>query len=233
MMFYNTALGPMLVERINGYVPNAEYQQLPLSNLLSDPAIVAEASELLLQAGAALFGGLPVSLFGILVVLAVGWAVIRWRRVPRTIAILTGILLVGEIALASLMIVRHPPVYEYYDHRIWYYPLPFQAMILGMLVVVISRLGAGWSRGQATVAVAVLAAIVVSNVVHWGDYRRAQLRSRWFPVVYAQTTALRESLADGRPRPALSPEYTALYEVCLRLSPALRERAARVPRASP
>ena len=31
--------------------------QLPLSNLLSDPAIVVEASELLLRAGAALFGG--------------------------------------------------------------------------------------------------------------------------------------------------------------------------------
>jgi hypothetical protein len=77
------------------------------------------------------------------------------------------------------------------------------------------------------------ALIVVSNVVHWGDYRRAQLRSRWFPVVYTQTTALRESLADGRPRPSLSPEYTALYDVCLRLSPALRERAARIHRAGP
>ena len=87
-------------------------------------------------------------------------------------------------------------------------------------------------EGEAQVAVGVvrvlvvLAAITVSNVLHWDDYRRAQLRSRWFPVVYAQTTALKESLADGRPRPSLSPEYLALYEVCLRLSPALRERAA-------
>ncbi|MGH9146701.1 MAG: hypothetical protein ACRD1Q_08330 [Vicinamibacterales bacterium] len=233
MVFYNAALGPMLVERINGYVPNAEYQQLPLGNLLTDPAIVAHASALLVQAGAALFGGLPVSLFGILVVLPVAGAVIRRRRLSRTILILAGMLLVGEIALASLMIVRHPPVYDYYDHRIWYYPLPFQAMILGILVVVMSRLSAGWSRSQTAVALALLAAIVVSNVVHWGDYRRAQLRSRWFPVVYTQTTALKESLADGRPRPSLSPEYIALYDVCLRLSPALRERAAGIHRAGP
>ena len=233
MMFYNAALGPMLVQRINGYVPNAEYQQLPLGNLLTDPTIVGHASALLVQAGAALFGGLPVSLFGVLVVLAVAWAVSRWRRVPRTIAILTGILLVGEIALASLMIVRHPPVYEYYDHRVWYYPLPLQAMVLGVLIVVISKLGSGWSRRQRNIVLALLAVIVVSNVMHWGNYRRAQLRSRWFPVVYAQTTALKESLADGRPRPSLSPEYLALYEVCLRLSPALRERAARTQRAGP
>jgi hypothetical protein len=79
-----------------------------------------------------------------------------------------------------------------------------------------------------------LAAMVVSNVLHWEGYRRAQLKSRWFPVVYAQTTALKESLADGRPRPSLSPEYIALYEVCLRLSPALRERAAaHIQRAGP
>ncbi len=233
MMFYNAALGPMLVERINGYVPNAEYQQLPLGNLLTDPAIVVHAWALLVQAGAALFGGLPVSLFGGLVVLGGAWAIIRRRRLPRTSLILAAILLIGEIALASLMIVRHPPVYDYYDHRIWYYPLPLQAMILGILLVVISKLGTGWSRLQTTVALALLGAIVVSNVMHWGDYRRAQLRSRWFPVVYAQTSALKESLADGRPRPALSPEYTALYEVCLRLSPALRERAARVHRAGP
>ena len=231
MIFYNAALGPMLVERINGYVPNAEYQRLPLGTLLTDPAIVLKASALLLQAGAALFGGLPVSVFGGLVVVVGAWAIVRRRRLPRTTWILTAMLVLGEIALASLMIVRHPPVYDYYDHRIWYYPLPLQAMVLGILIAVISQLGPGWSRRQRNIALALLAAIVASNVMHWGDYRRAQLRSRWFPIVYAQTSALKESLADGRPRPSLSPEYIALYEVCLRLSPALRERAAHVQRA--
>jgi hypothetical protein len=148
--------------------------------------------------------------------------------------ILAGVLLIGQIALGSLMIVRHPPVYEYYDHRIWYYPLPLQAMILGIALVAFAKLGAGWGRRQSTVMLVLLAAMVVSNVLHWEGYRRAQLKSRWFPVVYAQTTALKESLADGRPRPSLSPEYIALYEVCLRLSPALRERAAaHIQRAGP
>jgi hypothetical protein len=227
MIVYNAALGPMLVERINGYVPNAEYQQLPLGNLLTDPAIVLHALQLLAQAGATFFGGMPVWLFGAVLALAAAWVVIRRRPVPRTTLILVAMLVLGEIALASLMIVRHPPVYDYYDHRVWYYPLPLQAMLLALLIVVFSTLAAKWSGRQTAVALALLAAMVVSNVLHWSDYRRAQLRSRWFPVVYAQTVALKESLADGRPRPSLSPEYLALYDVCLRLSPALRERAAR------
>ena len=209
----------------------AEHEQLPLSNLLSDPAIVVEASELLLRAGAALFGDCRCRCSESLSCWPSG-GLSSVGDVPPTIAILTGILLVGEIALASLMIVRHPPVYEHCRPSNLYYPLPFQAMILDPGRV-ISRLGAGWSRGQATVAVAVLAAIVVSNVAHWGDYRRAQLRPRWFPVVYAQTTALRESLADGRPRPALSPEDTPPSTRCVS---GYRQRCAsapRVPRASP
>lgn len=232
MMFYNNALGPMLVERINGYVPNAEYQQLPLNNLLTDPSIVVHASELLLQAGAALFGGLPPLLFGGLTGVVGAWAIISRRRLSLTTMILTGMLLVGQVALGSLMIVRHPPVYDYYDHRVWYYPLPLQAMVVGIMIVAIAKFGAMWSRSRTTIILVLLAAITVSNVLHWDGYRRAQLRSRWFPVVYTQTTALKESLTDGRPRPSLSPEYLALYEVCLRLSPALRDRAARVARGA-
>jgi hypothetical protein len=232
MIFYNVVLGPFLVERINGYVPNAEYQQLPLRDLLVNPAIVLHACELLIQAGAAFFGGLPLWVFGGALVLAGVWAVMRRRAVSRTVVVLSALLLFGEIALASLMIVRHPPVYDYYDHRIWYYPLPLQAMVLGLLIV-LSKLVVRGSIRRTAVALVLLGAIVVSNVAHWNDYRRAQLRSRWFPVVYAQTSALKASLTDGRARPSLSPEYEALYEVCLRLSPALRERATRVQPATP
>jgi hypothetical protein len=231
MMFYNALLGPFLVERINGYVPNAEYQQLPLRNLLVNPTIVLHACELLLQAGAAFFGGLPLWMFGGALVLTGAWVVIR-RQVSRTSMILAVMLVLGEILLASLMIVRHPPVYDYYDHRIWYYPLPLQAMLLGLLIVW-AKLMPTRSVKRSSMALVLLVAIVVSNVVHWNDYRRAQLRSRWFPVVYAQTSAFKASLTDGRARPSLSPEYGALFEVCLRLSPALRERAARVQLATP
>jgi hypothetical protein len=145
--------------------------------------------------------------------------------------ILAAMLALGEIVLVSLMIVRHPPVYDYYDHRIWYYPLPLQAMVLGLLIVLAKEMLTQTVR-RSTVAL-VLLVVVVSNVAHWDDYRRAQLRSRWFPVVHAQTSALKASLADGRARPSLSPEYGALYEVCLRLSPALRERAALIQRPMP
>jgi hypothetical protein len=230
MMVYNAMLGPFLVERINGYVPNAEYQQLSFGDLLVNPAIVLHAGELLIQAGAALFGGLPLWVFGGALTLGGGWVVIR-RRVSRTSMILAAMLVLGEMVLVSLMIVRHPPVYDYYDHRIWYYPLPLQAMVLGLLIVLATEMLTRSVR-RSTVTL-VLLVVVVSNVAHWNDYRRAQLRSRWFPVVHAQTSALKASLADGRRRPSLSPEYAALYEVCLRLSPALRERAALIQRPTP
>jgi hypothetical protein len=105
-------------------------------------------------------------------------------------------------------------------------------MVLGLLIVLATEMLTRSVR-RSTVTLVLLVVVVVSNVAHWNDYRRAQLRSRWFPVVHAQTSALKASLADGRRRPSLSPEYAALYEVCLRLSPALRERAALIQRPTP
>jgi hypothetical protein len=31
-----------------------------------------------------------------------------------------------HVLMFSLMIARHPPVYEWRHHRLWYYPLTFQ-----------------------------------------------------------------------------------------------------------
>lgn len=224
MVLYNLMLGPLLVERINGYSPSFAYQRLPWQNLFRDPRIVLHAGELVLQSAALLMGGAPPWLFGLASAGAAVWLLFRGRKA----IVLAGVFVaLVQTVLVALMIARHPPIYDYYDHRVWYYPLPFQALLVALLIAFIGRIVPAWSAGRTRMLSLVLAALAVSNVVHWNDYRRAQLRSRWFPAIYAQNAALKASFADGRPRPSLSPEYFVFFEFWRERAPALRARAER------
>ena len=82
-----------------------------------------------------------------------------------------------QTALVALLIARHPPIYGWYDHRLWYYPLPFQALVTALLVVLIRRAVPAWSSARTGILCLLLATMVIGNVVRWKDYRRAQLRS--------------------------------------------------------
>ncbi len=43
----------------------------------------------------------------------------------------------AQVLMFAGMIARHPPLWEHYDHRFWYYPLPFQALLLVILTALL------------------------------------------------------------------------------------------------
>ena len=227
MTFYNLVLGPFLVQRFNGYSPSFAYQQLPWRNIFSAPITVQHALELVVQSAAVLLGGVPPLAFGFMFAAVLLWMLFGGRKAMAG-AIMAVVVI--QTVLVALLIARHPPIYDWYDHRLWYYPLPFQALVTALLVVAIARAVPTWSAARTGILCVLLAVMVVGNVLRWSDYRRAQLRSYWFPGVYTQNIALKASLADGRPRPSLSPEFFAFFEFWRARAPVLRERAERVGR---
>lgn len=220
---YDVALAPALVRWINGYSPSFAYQQVPLVELTRHPDRWRQAIELALQANAVLIGSVPSWLGGVLVGALLAWAARKraWRMVVIVAAVLA-----AQIAMLAVMIVRHPPVYEWSDHRLWYYPLPFQALLVTGAVIVLERLATSWSRGRVLVLNVLLVGCIVSNMAHWRGYHREMQRSLWFPTVDLQSNLLKASLREARPQASLNPEYFTLYQYCLTLSPPLRARAS-------
>jgi hypothetical protein len=121
---------------------------------------------------------------------------------------------VSQWALFALMMARHPPVFDFADHRVWYYPLALQALLMAGALVLINRLLAGARSSRVMVVNTALALTVVLNVLSWDDFFSMQMKSRWFPVLYEQNVALKASLAEGRARWYLAGPYAAFYRFC-------------------
>jgi len=238
MLLYNVAIGPAIVHAVNGYWPGLDYQKLPATALVTDARYTLASLELVAETARIMLGSFPAWVY---VLGAGGGLVIAFGRRPRHRDSALGsrggalrtrpwmlpcllLLLVAssQVLMFALMILRHPPVYEWPDHRLWYYPLPYQAVLLfGMAML----LGKGLIRGghkQVWAVNLLLVVVVIGNISHWRDYRRAMLRSPWFPTVYYQSGALKHSLRDRRPAPYLNREYGGFYEFCVRRLPAKR-----------
>jgi hypothetical protein len=219
LTLYNIALVPLLVQWVSGYAPSFEYQQLPIAQLVGNPMRWVQGTRMLLEANAVLMGGVPYwvggALLGVLLMAA------AWQGAWKTAAV-SGAVLVAQVIMFTAMIVRHPPVYEWSDHRLWYYPLPFQVLALCGMVVILSRLVATWRRGRIVALNLVLAGCVCSNIMLWDGYRREMRGAPWFPTVEYQTFLLKASLRNGRPLPGLTPEYRGFYELCVSLSPSFQ-----------
>jgi hypothetical protein len=245
MVVYNLIVAPAIIQRASGYLPSFEYQRLPFSQLFAEPAIWWRGTELLLLAGQVLAGSLPrlgfVVLIGAMVfaatrsararqvgdIAAAGGSPMTRGWTPMKVAVLFALVAAALIVMSAAMVARHPPIYDFVDHRLWYYPLPFQALLIGLTSALLMRLSPEWSRRRVAIVNVLLAAAIVANVSKWDDHRRTQLASRWFPMVHQQSEALKASLAAGRPSLSLRPEYADFYTLCLERSPVLRERAER------
>ena len=217
MTFYNFVAAPALVEHLHGYRPSFDYQRLPIMALV-DLSVWRHAVALVLQAGALLTGGVAPRVFGVFVALAVVVAIFTgWR--PRRQDLPWIFVGLSQVVLFAMMIARHPPVFEYVDHRVWYYPMALQALCLVGAVVFIDRLLTSASAVRVWTVNAILAVAIAGNVTSWDDYLRMQLRSRWFPVMYEQNLALKASLADGQMRWYLDAAHQRFYEFCRTLQP--------------
>lgn len=215
-----------MVQWINGYSPSFEYQKLPIGEVLANPTYALRAGELLLQAAGVLLGSTPGWIAsGALALLAV--VALKNATHKAEAALILGGVAAGQLAMFAAMVARHPPIYEWLDHRLWYYPLPFQALLVVATAAGLDAMARDWTRARVWLLNIALVALVIGNVLRWDDHLRTMQRSRWFPTVYLQTHLLKSSLRDGVPAGSLNEEYFGFYQFCLTVSPPLRDRAAR------
>ncbi|HVQ40694.1 MAG TPA: hypothetical protein VMS54_00735 [Vicinamibacterales bacterium] len=219
MTAYDLWIGPWIIERVSGYVPSLAYQEVPKEPLLQ--ALPYRQSMEILGDSLTVFLGSTSKAVAIALVAAIVAAGI-WRsgpgRAPKlTLTAIIAVVALSQVVMFAAMIVRHPPLYDWIDHRYWYYPLPFQALVLALLAMLLHRAIAGWTGWKLTVVHLAMAAAIAGNLAHWTFYRDVQLSSRWFSRVYPQTELLKSSLAAGQPDPRLIPQYRGFYELCQRV----------------
>jgi len=137
----------------------------------------------------------------------------------------------AQVAMVAVMVQRHDPV-TWIDHRAWYYPLPFQSLLI---------LGVAWGLERVTLArggtlprvvPAVLALVAVSNVMQWPERRLTMESGPWFADVSRRSASLERSFRAGQADPLLDGDYRRFFFERLGLFPRLAARAgARVEEA--
>jgi len=221
---YNLWLAPALVRRLNGYEPTFSYQLLDLPKLAHKAVRVQQAGELLGSYAQVLLGGVPaVLLAALLVVLSVLWLRPRpTRRSRACVLALAALALAAQGLMLVLMIHRFKPMYAFPDHRLCYYPLVFQGVLLFGLCGVLAAVVGEWGRPARIAVNVALAAMVVANVAAWpGDRARAE-EGPWLPAQVRQSTLLKRSLEKGAAEPALHEYYRAPLAVLLARRSAVR-----------
>lgn len=218
-LLYNYVVGPWLILAVNGYRPSMSFQQ-PSPAWLVDPEAWREGLAVLGDWTSTLGGGLPGWLLGLV---ALALAVFAWwparRRVPRLVPVLVAVGLVAQAAMVTVMVRRHEPV-TWVDHRIWYYPLPYQALLVFVLLWWLDRAVAPRGRLARALPV-VLLCLVASNVAHWPHLRRVMQSGPWFGDVSRRSDLLKQSLRTGVPSPRLDGDYRRFLFEC-------RDRFARI-----
>lgn len=215
---YDWWIGPYLVHAINGYTPSLDYQQIPrerwldVTPFLKAVTMLGENSTILLGSRSMLLAGAVGAATLVLGVRRAASA--RWRL--AALAIVAGVF-ASQIAMFGFMIARHPMVYDWVDHRYWYYPLPYQAVLFAGLCLLLARASTAWSSARRAVAAAVILLLIAGNISQWTEYRTVMMNSRWFYRVYPQTTILRESLEKNDADPRLIVQYYGFYEFCQKL----------------
>ena len=125
--------------------------------------------------------------------------------------------------MVALMVARYQTI-TWIDHRFWYYPLPFQALLVVGMLWGLERLAL--ARGSLPrVVPVVLAALVVANLAQWPERRYLMQSGPWFSGVERRSALLVRSLRSGRLEPLLDGEYRRFYFECLALFPRLAARS--------
>jgi hypothetical protein len=217
LQVYNLWLGPAIIRLLNGYWPNFDYQRIPYHEV---PDQFRPAFQFLWENGRVMLGGFSGVTFTVLGLAGLLLIWPRWRetmaglRHPPVIraAVYASLGLGALLILHGAMILRHPPVFHWLDHRYWYYPLPFLALLLFVLVVgtnaILPRLGVKGLR----VLQLLLGVVLIGNVASLPHYRDIMLGGPWFSPVRAQSELLKSSLRTGIPHPYLASNYRKLFD---------------------
>jgi len=222
---YNDRLGPWLIHSLNGYWPDRSFEQLDPRWLLS-PAPWADATRLVGDWTRVLAGGIPPG--GILAAVLVAAAVWAWRgrRHPRRVAFVLAAgaaAAIAQTSMVAMMVARYRTI-TWIDHRFWYYPLPFQALLVFGMLWGLERLALARGSLPRPLPI-VLAGLVVANVAQWPERRYIMQSGPWFSGVARRSALLVRSWRNGRPELRLDGEYRHFYFETLIFFPRLAARA--------
>lgn len=232
---YNYALGPWIIHAANGYWPEFRFQRLRPSRLMQ-PQPWIEGYTLLRDWTSVLLGSLPLwlpALAGVALVLLH----VRWRkRGPgphdARLAVLLLLAVAAQLAMVAVMVQRHEPV-TWIDHRVWYYPLPFQALLVFGVAVGLERFTLARGGTLPRVVPAVLALVALANVTQWPERRAVMESGPWFADVSRRSGSLERSFRAGQADPLLDGDYRRFFFESLSRFPRLAARAgARVEEAA-
>jgi hypothetical protein len=126
--------------------------------------------------------------------------------------------------MVAVMAQRHEPV-TWIDHRAWYYPLPFQVLVILALAWALERVALARGRPLPRVVPAVLALVALSNVAQWPERRLVMESGPWFGDVSRRSASLERSFRTGQADPLLDGDYRRFFFESLGLFPRLAARA--------
>lgn len=221
MVLYNVVVGPWLIAAINGYRPSFEYQRVDVLHLVGHPLHFIQSIRLISQSAQIMLGSFPLWLYAGIAAVAIGstWRrtgkppVLVWRPGQATAgARVVMFVAASQVLMFALMIVRHPPIWDNPDHQLWYYPLPFQALVVFGVLLAVERLIQRRSGPRLAAVNLVFVAMIAGNLLSWPGHRRVMLSSPWFPEIHAQSTLLKQALQQRSPVPGLTPDYQLFYD---------------------
>ena len=224
---YFRVFGPHIIHRLEGYWPSDRFQRLRLERL-ADPAPWIQSLDVLGDWTSVVLGGLPIGIvLALLAPLGLWWAWSQRRR-PGNVAAAVALAaagLAGQVAMVAIMIERHPPV-AWTSHRLWYYPLPFQAALVFGFQWLLDRAAARRAdRAVPVAATAALVGLVVLNVARWPEKLQEMVgdapASDQFRQSALRSALLVRSLGQGHAEPLLDGDHRRLYFEILSLSPRL------------
>lgn len=229
-LVYNYLLGPWLIHAVNGYWPSLRFQRIRPGRLAS-PRLWVEALHLLGDWTSVLLGSLPVTLLAGAAVSLLALYLARGGRDrlrARTLGALgLAVAAVAQLAMVAIMVERHEPV-TWVDHRTWYYPLPYQAVLLVGLAWGLERPGV--ARGSPVRAAPLLLLLVGANLAQWPERTLIMESGPWFGDVCRRSARLERSLATGQADTLLDGDYRAFFFDCLGRFPRLGARAGPLVR---
>jgi hypothetical protein len=223
---YNYALGPWIIHAANGYWPEFRFQRLRPARLMQPRPWLA-AVDLLGDWTSVLLGGLPPLLLAAAAVVAgAAWAWgTRGRRGALALGLAVGAAaLAGQVGMVAIMVQRHEPV-TWADHRLWYYPLPYQALVLFLLLWALDRRAARGDRALPRVLPIALAALVVVNVAQWPEKRLVMQTEPAFAQELRGSHLLARSFDGDHADPALAGDHRRFYFECLDRFPPIAAHA--------
>jgi hypothetical protein len=220
---YNFTMAPLLIRVLNGYWPTFVYQHVPLTEI---PAQFVPALRLTFSDIVAILGGfLPITAVAgvVLVVIAIR------RRTPFLVrhgaSMYTLLILCAHVVMFAIMIARHPPVYDYPDHRHFYYPFPAMAVLLFGLVLALNAMLRGLPSSARRLVQGVLLVIIVGNLVSLPRYRDIMLHGPYYGPVHGYSQQLKaffrfgQAVASMPIHPALARKFSAFGERIRRAGP--------------